>query len=68
MALSNDWTQQLADELHKPIRRTLKKRRVRATGIDKIWVSDLVEMQPFSKWNRGYRYLLMVLDVFSKYS
>ena len=35
--------------------------------IDEIWCSDLVEMQQFSKWNKGYRYLLMVLDVFSKY-
>ena len=24
-------------------------------------------MQQFSKWNKGFRYLLMVLDVFSKY-
>ena len=24
-------------------------------------------MQQFSKWNKGYRYLLMVLDLFSKY-
>ena len=32
-----------------------------------IWCSDLVEMQRFSKWNKGYRYLLMVLDLFSKY-
>ena len=36
-------------------------------SIDEIWCSDLVEMQQFSKWNKGYRYLLMVLDVFSKY-
>ena len=36
------------------------------TGIDKIWCSDLVEMQQF-KWNKGCRYLLMVLDLFSKY-
>jgi len=35
--------------------------------IDETWYSDLVEMQQFSKWNKGYRYLLMVLDVFSKY-
>ena len=35
--------------------------------IDEIWCSDLVEMQQFSKWNKGYRYLLMVLDGFSKY-
>ena len=63
----NDWSQQLADELHKPIRRKFKTRRVISNGIDEIWCSDLVEMQQFSKWNKGFRYLLMVLDVFSKY-
>ena len=41
--------------------------RVIVNGVDEIWCSDLVEMQQFSKWNKGYRYLLMVLDVFSKY-
>ena len=63
----NDWAQQLADELHKPIKRKFKTRRVIANGIDEIWSSDLVEMQQFSKWNKGYRYLLMTIDVFSKY-
>jgi len=36
-------------------------------GIDKIWAADLVVMQAFSKFNRGVRYLLTVMDVFSKY-
>jgi len=36
-------------------------------GIDKIWAADLVEMKPFSKFNCGVRYLLTVIDVFSKY-
>jgi len=35
-------------------------------GIDKIWAADLVEMQAFSKFNRGFRYLLTVIGVFSK--
>ena len=35
--------------------------------IDEIWAADLVEMQQFSRWNKAYRYLLMVIDVFSKY-
>ena len=43
------------------------RRRFIVNGIDKIWCSHLVEMQQFSKWNKGYRYLLMVLDLFSKY-
>jgi len=35
--------------------------------IDKIWAADLVEMQAFSESNRGVKYLLTVIDVFSKY-
>ena len=35
--------------------------------IDEIWAADLVEMQQFSKWNKGYKYLLMVIDLFGKY-
>ena len=49
------------------MRRNFRKRQVNVKGIDEIWCSDLVEMQKFAKWNKGYRYLLMVLDVFSKY-
>ena len=62
-----NWQEKLADELHKPIKRNFTRRRVIVNHIDEIWCSDLVEMQQFSKWNKGYRYLLMVLDVFSKY-
>ena len=57
----------LANELHKPIKRHFTKRRVIAHKVDDIWYSDLVDMQKLSKWNRGYKYLLMVLDLFSKY-
>ena len=38
-----------------------------SNGIDDIWAADLVEMQKFSKWNKGLKYLIMVIDVFSKY-
>ena len=61
------WQQQLADELHKPIKRNFTRRRVIVNHIDEIWAADLAEIQQFSKWNKGYRYLLMVIDVFSKY-
>ena len=65
--MSSDWSQQLAEELHKPITRKFRKRRVICDGIDEIWAADLVEMQKYSKWNKGIKYLLMVIDVFSKY-
>ena len=51
--MSIDWSQQLADELHKPISKHFSKRKVISNGIDKIWTADLVEMQRFSKWNKG---------------
>ena len=65
--MSSDWSQQLAAELHKPITRNFSKRLVISNGIDEIWAAHLVEMQKFSRWNKGIKYLLMVIDVFSKY-
>ena len=65
--MSEGWAQNLANELHQPIRRQFPKRRVISYGIDNIWAADLVEMGKFSKWNKGIRYLLMVIDVFSKF-
>ena len=62
-----EFKKSLAEELHKPIRRKFKKRRVLVNGIDKIWAADLVDMQAFTKFNRGVKYLLAVIDIFSKY-
>ena len=61
------WTDQLAEELHKPAIRKFQTRRVYVNGIDKIWAADLVDMQAFSKYNKGVKYLLTVVDIFSKY-
>ena len=38
-----------------------------ASGVDAIWAADLVDMQSFSRTNKGYKYILMIIDVFSKY-
>ena len=65
--MSDDWAQQLAEELHKPIIRKFIKRKVFVKGVDEIWAADLVEMGKFSEWNKGIKYLLMVIDVFSKF-
>ena len=64
--MRSDWSQQLAEELHKPITRNFRTRRVISYGVDKIWAADLVEIQKYSKWNKGVKYLLTVIDVFSK--
>ena len=49
------------------MRRKFKKYKVLVHGIDSIWAADLVDMLAFSKFNRGVKYLLAVIDVFSKY-
>ena len=60
--------QQLADELHKPIIRKFKKRKVYSSFKDNIWSVDLADLQLISKHNKGTRYLLCAIDLFSKYA
>ena len=60
-------TQQLAEELHKPIIRNFKKRTVYSGFKDNIWGTDLADMQLISKFNKGFRFLC-VIDIFSKYA
>ena len=35
--------------------------------MDQIWAADLIEIRKFSKWNKRIKYLLMVIDIFSKF-
>ena len=60
-------TQQLAEELHKPIFRKLKKRRPYSLFKDNIQGANLVGIQLISKYNKGIKFLLCVIDIFSKY-
>ena len=60
--------QQLAEELHKPIIKKLKKRKIHAAFKDNIWGADLADMQLLSRYNKGIRFLLCVIDIFSKYA
>ena len=57
---------QLADEFHKPIIRNIKKRKVYSSFRDNIWGVDLADMQLLNKFNKGFRFLLGVIDIFSK--
>ena len=58
----------LAEELHKPIIKKLKKRTVYSGFKDNIWGADLADIQLISKLNKGFRFLLFVIDIFSKYA
>ena len=58
----------LSEELHKPKRKNYTRRKIIVNHIDEIFAADLVEMQKFSKLNKGYRYLLTCIDIFSKFA
>ena len=60
--------EQLSLELQEPIIRNLKKRTVYSGFILDLWGADLADVQLISKFNKGFRSLLRVIDVFSKYA
>ena len=58
----------LADEHHKPIIRKFNKRKVYSQFKDNIWGVDLADMQSLSRKNKGIKYLLCAIDLYSKYA
>ena len=60
--------EQLANEIHKPIIRKLEKRKIYSIFKGNIWGADLADMQLLSKYNKVIRFLLCVIDIFSKYA
>ena len=65
---SNKENVQLANELYKPIIKKFNKRKVYSSFKDNIWGVDLADMQLLSKFNRRFRFLLCVIDIFNKYA
>jgi len=60
--------QQLAYTLHKPVKKRYKTRSVLVYHMDEQWQADLVDLSKLAKYNHGYKYLLVIIDVLSKYA
>ena len=58
----------LANELHKPIIKKFDKRKVYSQFKDNIWGVDLEGMQSLNRKNKGIKYLLCVIDLYSEYA
>src|SRR6266566_7243481 len=68
-ARADEWVKkQRTYTLHKPARLRYSTRPYKTAGIDQQWQADLVEMIPYEGVNEGYRYLLTVIDLFSRYA
>ena len=59
---------ELAKELHKPFIRKFQKRKVHSSFIGNICLADLPDMQLISKLDKGFRFLLFVIGIYSKYA
>ena len=66
--VANETNYQLANELQKPIIRKFQKRKVYFGFGNNIWGADLADMQLISKFSKGFRFFLCVVDIFSKYA
>ena len=62
------WKKQLAKELLRPKRNRFDRRHIYSPSIDDTWTADLADFEKFKRVNRGYRYILVVLDTFSRYA
>ena len=59
---------ELAQELHKPLIKKFKIRKVCSKFKDNICAGDLAETESLSSFNCGVKYLLFVIDVFIKFA
>jgi len=54
--------------LHKQPRRIFKRRKTISTGVDDLWQADLVDLTSLVRHNDGHKFILTIIDVFSKFA
>ena len=61
--------EKLANELHKPIIRNFKKRKVNFGNFpNEIWSADLIDLKKLKKYNNGFQYIINIIDLYSRYA
>lgn len=59
--------EQIAYELHRPARRTFPRRHYKLERIGDTWQMDLIDFNNLAKDNNNISYILVVIDIFTKY-
>ena len=54
--------------LHKQVRKRFPRNPYTVTNIDDVWEMDLVDLSSLAKYNDKFKYLLNVIDIFSRYA
>ena len=61
--------EKLANELHKPIIRKFKRRKVNFGNFpNEIWSADLMDLKKLKKYNNGFQYIINIIDLYSRYA
>ena len=69
LGMGNNFTMEdLSNELNKPVINKFERKKIIVNHIDEIHSCDLVDMQKYSRVNKGYKYIFTNIDIFSKYS
>lgn len=59
--------EKIVEEIHRAARKNFPRRHVVLKGIDDLWQADLIDIKSFHRQNYGYKYILIVIDAFSKF-
>jgi hypothetical protein len=63
-----EWLQSVETySLHREVKRKFTRNRVEVEGIDIQWDSDLMDIQKYAPYNKPYGYVLVAIDIFSRY-
>lgn len=54
--------------LHRPVRKRFPRNQYHVTNINDLFQADLIDMRSLSKYNDRVKYVLTVIDVFSKFA
>ena len=54
--------------LHREVKRKFPRNKVIVSAIDEQWDADLMDMSNISKHNNGFKYVLVCIDIFSRYA
>lgn len=58
---------QVVKELHMYARKKFPRRRIIIRGLDDLWQSDLGQMETYARENKNFKYVLVVIECFSKF-
>ena len=68
MLMEKQQQQLLAQEVFSPQRTKFRRERLIPLYKDETWSADLIDKSSLSKYNNNYKFILTVIDIFTKYA